>query len=250
MDSVDAPSVTSMIDCERSTVSLAILSRRGSPGWRKVAMVELKTRFDNTLYCGHQIPKALPVSAMFYYLSFLHPPPSEATDSIEIIPLITTDRNRNIYNGTRDIFYAWMLSSSSHLVTTTPVKLASPRGELVQKKRKKTGEETTQKAISVPLPLDAQPGQSWRLILMAKLSQSEILLGSTSSIGREPFPVISMPIQVVSKLSKSAGKREECDAERVYVLPEYTFTMRERISFSMETVRGRVCDFPHDMNSR
>lgn len=160
---------------------------------------------------------------MFYYLSFLRPPPLQATGSIKITPQVANDLRTELYHGTQNIFYVWLLSYPPHLATR-PTKLTSWR------------EGTAYKELTIPLPPNSRTGQSWRLILTPNPSQSEILLESSSSIGQAAFPVISMPIQVVARLDKSLGKQEQ--VERVYRFSEHRLTIREKTSFDLDKVRG------------
>ncbi|KAN0088916.1 putative methyltransferase domain containing protein [Tylopilus felleus] len=138
---------------------------------------------------------------MFYYLSFLRPPPLQATtDPILVTPQICNDLRTEYYDDPIDIYYAWSLPTS--LVTTKPTKLTSWRTS------------TAYKEISVPRPLhvDAHKsndpdGPSWRLILTCGTSQTyqTVVLGETDTTGNTPFAVMSMPVRFPRRLGHGPG---------------------------------------------
>ena len=72
----------------------------------------------------------------------------------------------------------------------------------------------TYKEISVALPPNAL--QFWRLLLSASPSNQNafVSLGNVRSTGRDPFPVISMPIRITQKPEKSPLKQVQ--VEHVY----------------------------------
>ncbi|KAG9309578.1 putative methyltransferase-domain-containing protein [Chiua virens] len=136
---------------------------------------------------------------MFYYISFLRPPPLHASTTpnqpIIIMPQISNDLRTEYLEDPIDIYYAWSLHAPhpSSPVITKPAKLTSWRTS------------TAYKEIPVPRPpsLDGQhkwkaseQGPSWRLILTCgtRAIDQVVLLGETNTIGKTPFPVMSMPV--------------------------------------------------------
>ena len=170
---------------------------------------------------------------MFYYISFLRPPPSSsAPGSISFTPQVANDLRTELFTGTQDIYYAWLSSTES--LDDTRVK---PR------KLMTWSQTVAYKEISIALPPSARPGQSWRLLLSASpsLQEMSIPLGNVSSTGKTPFPVISMPIQITSKLEKNPTKQTQI--ERVYRAPLTDFgnlhyLLREQTSFDLDKVIG------------
>ena len=168
---------------------------------------------------------------MFYYISFLRPPPSSSTPgSINFTPQIANDLRTEFFPGTQDIYYAW-LSSTESLEDTHP----QPR------KLMTWSHAIAYKEISVALPSNARPGQSWRLLLSgsASIQHISIPLGNAHSTGKSPFPVISMPIRITPKPDKSPTKQTQI--ERVYHtstsgLGDLHLLLREQTSFDLDKV--------------
>ncbi|KDQ50692.1 hypothetical protein JAAARDRAFT_199686 [Jaapia argillacea MUCL 33604] len=149
---------------------------------------------------------------MFFYLSFLRPPPTQSPLSpISITPQIANDLRTELYTNPQDIFYAWSpCSSPSSLPTfnksSRPTKLTTWR------------HANAYKAISVPPPPGVREGQYWRLILCANalpiLSPPHII-PLFQGVSKGPLPVISMPILFSSRgYQGGAGKQEQ--VERIY----------------------------------
>ncbi|KAJ8585180.1 hypothetical protein M405DRAFT_773229 [Rhizopogon salebrosus TDB-379] len=146
---------------------------------------------------------------MFYYISFLRPPPTQAAlsgEPIFITPQIANDLRTEYYTGVQDIFYSWSLHApkTSSSVITKPVKLTSWKAS------------TMYKEIPVPPPRNARKGEYWRLILSPGMSRKDqILFLSDENLGHQPFPVLSDPIFFSSRPSK-ATKQEQI--QRSYAL--------------------------------
>jgi hypothetical protein len=146
---------------------------------------------------------------MFYYISFLRPPPTQAAlsgEPIFITPQIANDLRTEYYTGVQDIFYSWSLHApkTSSSVITKPVKLTSWRAS------------TMYKEIPVPPPRNARNGEYWRLILSPGMSRKDqIIFLSDENLGHQPFPVLSDPIFFSSRPSK-ATKQEQI--QRSYAL--------------------------------
>lgn len=146
---------------------------------------------------------------MFYYISFLRPPPTQAAISGEpifITPQIANDLRTEYYTGVQDIFFSWSLHSPwpSLSVITKPTKLTSWRASAMYKE------------IPVPPPRNARNGEYWRLILSPGTSRmNQVLSLNDENLGHQPFPVISDPIFFTARPSKAA-KQEQI--QRSYAL--------------------------------
>lgn len=157
---------------------------------------------------------------MFYYLSFLRPPPTQAQPSgtISITPQIANDLRTEHYDAEQDIFYSWhQIVTSPHQTSaqTVPTKLTTWR------------RATAYKEIPVPLPSGIRDGQLWRLVLSCDgrsatdqgRSGCVVELGS-DRLGREPFPVLSMPIKFSSRLPRGViTKQEKIERAYTFLLP-------------------------------
>jgi hypothetical protein len=185
----------------------------------------------NILYT--QIPKSSGrdkqqnlILSMFYYLSFLRPPPTQAQPSgtISITPQIANDLRTEHYDNEQDIFYSW------HQITTSPHQTSA---QTVPTKLTTWRRATAYKEIPVPIPSGVRDGQLWRLVLSCNgrsatdLGRSgyAVELGS-DRLGREPFPVLSMPIKFSSRMPKGAIAKQE-KIERVYTFLLPTVPVRE-----------------------
>lgn len=168
---------------------------------------------------------------MFYYISFLRPPPTQATlsgEPIVITPQIANDLRTEYYTDVQDIFYSWSLHSPtpSSSVITKPAKLTSWRAS------------TMYKEIPVPSPRNARDGEYWRLILSSGTSRKDQVLPlSDGNLGHLPFPVFSDPIFFSTRQSK-AVKQERI--QRSYTLTVTNgdhptiFHIIEQTSFDLE----------------
>ncbi|KAG2127567.1 putative methyltransferase-domain-containing protein [Suillus bovinus] len=124
---------------------------------------------------------------MFYYISFLRPPPTQAAlsgEPILITPQIANDLRTEYHTDVQDIFYSWSLHSPTpSSVITKPVKLTSWKAS------------TMYKEIPVPPPRNVRNGEYWRLILSPGTSRKDQVLSlNDENLGRQPFPVFSDPI--------------------------------------------------------
>ncbi|KAK0199256.1 putative methyltransferase-domain-containing protein [Desarmillaria ectypa] len=157
---------------------------------------------------------------MFYYISFLRPPPSNASLSskLRITPQITNDLRTEFYHSAQDIFYVW---SSSLGTQTRPNKLTTWR------------QENAYKEIVVPLPPLARDGQEWTLILTAssKASDTIVNLQDSDALGRLPFGVLSMPVQFGRS---TTTEKKQASIERIYALHRGTMKITEQTSFDLD----------------
>ena len=168
---------------------------------------------------------------MFYYISFLRPPPSlSAPSSVNFTPQVANDLRTELFTETQDIYYAWLSSTES--LEGTQVKT---------RKLMTWSRAVAYKEICIALPPSARPGQSWRLLLSASpsIQDMSIPLGNVRSTGKTPLPVISMPIRITPKLEKNPAKQTQI--ERVYraFLPglgDLRYLLREQTSFDLDKV--------------
>ena len=155
---------------------------------------------------------------MFFYLSFLRPPPTSCSSTLSITPQVANDLRTEFHElGPLDIYYSWLSVKSGE--QTRPAKLTTWRGQA-----------SAYKEIPVPLPRGPSNGL-WRLVL----GNSMIALDA-DNIGDIPFGVMSMPILLGGQSSK--GKQDQI--ERVYTLGgEKSVRITEQTSFDLDKVRGK-----------
>ncbi|KAG6832659.1 hypothetical protein H0H87_000841 [Tephrocybe sp. NHM501043] len=146
---------------------------------------------------------------MFFYISFLRPPPLQSVTfgNIQITPQIANDLRTEPFEDSVDIYYSWSqasgfsLSSSNREIITKPVKLTTYR------------QSTAYKEIPVPLPPGVRDGQSWCLLLGTRLTAGPDGFSSidlyNKGVGRAVLPVISMPIEFGPRASRKGPKQEQ-----------------------------------------
>ena len=159
---------------------------------------------------------------MFFYLSFLRPPPIQAPlhGTISITPQISNDLRTEPFDSDQNIYYSWTLESSlgskpelRSTIATKPTKLTTWRSS------------SAYKEITVPVPLSVQEGQKWRLALTCQaqgygIDNPTYINLMESDVGLRPFPVVTMPISFSSKVPVGGSKREkQVMIERTYLLP-------------------------------
>jgi protein N-lysine methyltransferase METTL21D len=155
---------------------------------------------------------------MFFYLSFLRPPPLQASHhgTISITPQISNDLRTEPFENSQDLYFSWSLQTGQSIsnidtTTTKPLKLTTWRPS------------TAYKEIPVPLPPGICKGQSWRLILTGTAQSHGRSRPDTIDLGSEeigklvPFPVISMPVFFSTSGTKNVSKQEK--VERIYLVP-------------------------------
>lgn len=178
---------------------------------------------------------------MFYYLSFLRPPPLEALPSvpISITPQIANDLRTELFTEPQDIYYSWSTHPASQAsqkqipVITKPQKLTTWK------------EGCAYKELLLSPPKRINEGQLYRLVLTnhAQGNPHVINLGSPD-VGQRPYPVMSMPILFTSRGSKVKGMahaEKQEHVERVYRIPlratEQVFMrVKEQTSFDLDKV--------------
>jgi hypothetical protein len=150
---------------------------------------------------------------MFFYLSFLRPPPLQAPHhgTISITPQISNDLRTEPFENSQDLYFSWSLQTgqSPNTITTKPLKLTTWRPS------------TAYKEIPVPLPPGIRQGQSWRLILTSSVQSHGRSRPDTIDLGNEeigklvPFPVMSMPVLFSTTGTKFVSSKQE-KIERLY----------------------------------
>jgi hypothetical protein len=173
---------------------------------------------------------------MFYYLSFLRPPPQQAHPCrpILITPQIANDLRTEPFTGAQDIFYTWSSNNPASL-EAKPLKLTTWR------------QTNAYREILVSLPPGVREGQYWSLILTGKAQDQPhvVNLNGDDVLGRTPFPVISMPILFSARNLKAMARKQE-QIERVYRFPIATeeedvyLTVREQTSFDLDKVNKLI----------
>ncbi|TFK71378.1 hypothetical protein BDN72DRAFT_765157 [Pluteus cervinus] len=142
---------------------------------------------------------------MFYYLSFLRPPPTSCkpNGTISITPEVANDLRTELYEGAQDIYYQWINSSSGLTLGTAGQVSSGTRPAKLTTWR----QSSAYKELTVPLPSGVKGGQAWSLVLTPSVvvdSSPSSQQGGTrpgyvidlndNDLGSRPFPVISMPI--------------------------------------------------------
>ncbi|KAF8159813.1 putative methyltransferase-domain-containing protein [Crassisporium funariophilum] len=150
---------------------------------------------------------------MFFYLSFLRPPPLLAAPygNIGITPQISNDLRTELFEGSQDLYYSWSQATpGSNPLTTKPQKLTTLRPS------------SAYKEIPVQVPAGVREGQSWRLILTGNAqahgrAHPESIDLNSVDVGKVPFPVMSMPVFFNARGARGSSKQEKI--ERTYLLP-------------------------------
>ncbi|KAJ7890574.1 putative methyltransferase-domain-containing protein [Mycena olivaceomarginata] len=156
---------------------------------------------------------------MFFYISFLRPPPTSCSNTLSITPQIANDLRTELYEGVQDIYYSWLSMTTG--AETKPVKLTTWRGQ-----------SSAYKEIPVPLPRSAANG-TWRLVLGSGPSSSSVRLDAASIL---PLGVMSMPILLGRPQSSKSKAKLQDQIERVYAFPDSDVHVRitEQTSFDLD----------------
>jgi hypothetical protein len=172
---------------------------------------------------------------MYYYLSFLRPPPSIVALNalIVIAPQIANDLRTELYEEELDIWYSW--KSTNPGSSTRPAKLTTWRGS-----------PSAYKEIQVPPPPRVREGQQWQVLLSSGRTETAAVdLNRPLSF---PFGVSSLPIAFSSRngSSTASGKGKQEQIERTYLVGSNPITIREHTAFDLDKVRVLRC---HDVKS-
>ncbi|KAJ7606119.1 putative methyltransferase-domain-containing protein [Mycena polygramma] len=139
---------------------------------------------------------------MFFYISFLRPPPTSCSNVISLTPQIANDLKTELFEGVQDIYYSWLSMATGE--ETKPMKLTTWRGQ-----------SSAYKEIPVPLPRSSKSG-AWRLVLGSSPNSSNVRLDAESTL---PHGVMSMPILLGKAQSRGKAKLQD-QIERVYLFGE------------------------------
>jgi protein N-lysine methyltransferase METTL21D len=172
---------------------------------------------------------------MYYYLSFLRPPPTSSapntngSSTISITPQIANDLRTEFLTSTQDIYYRWLRSSPAPITASPPVKLTTWRGEA-----------SAYKTISVILPQGVRENDSWRLVLTTSPSDPGVITLGTANAPQKallPYPVASLPISFTSR-SNDIIKQEQVERRYAIYLDTAPMMMviREHTSFDLDKV--------------
>ncbi|KAH7100847.1 putative methyltransferase-domain-containing protein [Auriculariales sp. MPI-PUGE-AT-0066] len=172
---------------------------------------------------------------MFFYVSFLRPPPVEcvaSSQSVIITPQIANDLRTETYTETVDLHYLWL-----------PTK--APRGVQPPQPRKLTtwhAGSNAYKSVEVPLPSGVQAGDAYRLGLIAVMpsagaptsaSLATSLDQPLATLGSMPLPVVSAPVQFVRRPGASGATKSE-QIERAFMVGSKRVVVREQTSFDLD----------------
>ncbi|KAJ3502835.1 hypothetical protein NLJ89_g8708 [Agrocybe chaxingu] len=162
---------------------------------------------------------------MFFYISFLRPPPlqSPLSGAIQITPQISNDLRTETFDSAQDLFYTWSLSSpSSSQGRPQNAKQNNYQSKTASTKLTTLRPSTAYKPIPVPLPSGVREGQHWMLTLTSRPpshgnERAEVIDLARADVGRVPFSVMSIPVLFSARGGKSEKKQET--VRRCYTLP-------------------------------
>ncbi|KAK6992209.1 putative methyltransferase-domain-containing protein [Favolaschia claudopus] len=155
---------------------------------------------------------------MFFYISFLRPPPNTCSTTVSVTPQICNDLRTEYLDGVQDIYFSWVSVSTGE--ETRSIKLTTWRGQ-----------SSAYKEIPVPHPRSSANGP-WRLVLTSDPKSSRVRLDAANVL---PFPVISMPITFGKAQSSKSKAKLQDQIERVYSLGEdKTIIITEQTSFDLD----------------
>jgi hypothetical protein len=145
---------------------------------------------------------------MYYYISFLRPPPYQVYPSSKTVPItiqITNDLRTELYTGNIELFLSWIPWSRS---------ASEFAGQATKLSKLTTWKQSTAyKEIPAPMPPAAREGQSWRMVITSQGGGpgSHRIPLNDRSCGSVPFPVFSMPILFSAKGKKeNFSEKQDC----------------------------------------
>jgi protein N-lysine methyltransferase METTL21D len=174
---------------------------------------------------------------MYYYLSFLRPPPTQVPigGSITITPQIANDLRTERYPGSYDIYYSWAPEAQGSISES----LSQPRQITRPTKLTTWRDNDAYRELTVPPPHGIKDGQYSRLVLLSQQQGMPHAINFGAD-GSAPFPVMSMPILFSSRGRSTTSKQER--VERIYLLPTAQgsrafLSIVEQTSFDLDKVR-------------
>ncbi|CCM04185.1 uncharacterized protein FIBRA_06347 [Fibroporia radiculosa] len=179
---------------------------------------------------------------MFYYLSFLRPPPLQAAPfgTIPVTPQVANDLRTELYGDSQEIFYAWSYPPRANGASNAFPEITKPQKLTIWR------QGSAYKEIPVPLPSGIREGQLCRLVLTAHPQGFPHVINLESlKLGERPLPVMSMPILFSARSlhpkgktgAPTAGKQEQ--VERIYRIPtgpqqQVFISVKEQTSFDLD----------------
>ncbi|KAG9223826.1 hypothetical protein CCMSSC00406_0007688 [Pleurotus cornucopiae] len=196
---------------------------------------------------------------MFYYVSFLRPPPSivPLTSPVSFTPQVANDLRTELCPDEHDLFYSWIHEAGYETLLCADIssKGTSPSISVREKPTKLTTWRPANlyKEIKIPPPPRVKDGSTWRLAITVNgqhkgHSSAMIDLWHASgpdreSLGKTPFPVVSMPILFSARGGRTGLTKHE-KIERIYRLsspgrsidatPPRTVRVVEQTSFDLD----------------
>ncbi|VDC02987.1 unnamed protein product [Peniophora sp. CBMAI 1063] len=162
---------------------------------------------------------------MFYYISFLRPPPTATVlgAPVAFTPQVSNDLRTENFPGSVDIFYHWIDSTTGSQLSSA-VKLTTWR------------EANAYKELTVAPPPLRKPGQATLVLTSSQASGAREIDLRSLKYGKEPLPVYSTPIVFGAR---SAGKARKQEAvERRFRLFDSddggSLQVREMTSFDLD----------------
>lgn len=182
---------------------------------------------------------------MYYYLSFLRPPPHQVAlgSSLVITPQIANDLRTEQYSDAYDLYYSWASENTR--------KPQSPPPQIFRPLKLTTWRESNAyRELTIPAPQGVKEGQRYRLVLLAQQQGMPHVIHLAGD-GKSPFPVLSMPILFSSKGRPNASKQEQ--VERIYCLKmgqqmQVFLSVIEQTSFDLDKVSGPVIGFVEEIS--
>ncbi|KAI0050943.1 hypothetical protein FA95DRAFT_1603038 [Auriscalpium vulgare] len=167
---------------------------------------------------------------MYYYLSFLRPPPHTSSPGapITITPQVSNDLRTEPYPSSLDIFYHWTSASQSTRLTE-PTKLTTWRPE------------NAYKALTVPPP----PSPSKRGARSASTDTEACLMLTAhrapdasidlrADVGKHPLPVSSLPVRFTAKSGPGKAAKQEAIVRAFRVNDGAELRVKEMTSFDLD----------------
>ena len=169
---------------------------------------------------------------MFYYLSFLRPPPLSTSHSSAVVftPQLSNDLRTEHFPSAIDIFYCW-LDANSGATLTAPSKLTTWRSA------------NAYKELSIPPPKLRSDARAVLVLTSSPVGGAQEIDLCSPSIGNLPLPVFSMPITFSARPAKGAKQESVQRSFRLFDDAEKPpLCIREMTSFDLDKVRT---DAPH-----
>jgi protein N-lysine methyltransferase METTL21D len=176
---------------------------------------------------------------MFYYLSFLRPPPLSGLPgtAVALTPQVSNDLRTEYFPSAVDIFYHWTDETGS-VVLTKSSKLTTWRIENAYK---------TVSAVPPPIPRGVRETRCVLVLtLVAASSDASTIDLCELTIGNAPLPVFSLPITFYAGNNpvKSPVATKQEAVERVFRisndLERPLLRIREMTSFDLDKVRNHI----------